>query len=137
MSLDGIVLRVLVNRGRVEMRMGHCREEVSAEDARALAAQLLRMAEDIAPTRASTAGKVHARMLQQLEQAANLSLPCPSNQQLADWLQLSSAARASEIVVELEKRGIVAVTHDNGRQVTICKTGKRTAPKLRCEHHAA
>lgn len=60
--------------------------------------------------------------------AAEHSLPCPSNDAIAGACGFSSSSRASLLIANLERAGLIRVERfQNSRVVTIAATGETTA----------
>jgi len=80
----------------------------------------------------SPAGTTQKRMtiLDYLTDAAERSLPCPTNRQIADALRYQSEDSASSMVYRLRREGKILVNSVNShsRTITIVATGKTTAP---------
>ncbi|MDR7101504.1 hypothetical protein [Croceicoccus sp. BE223] len=62
-----------------------------------------------------------------LERAALAERPCPTNDDVADWLRCSHA-KAAGVVAALDTSGVIRIhRHANRRVIEIVATGRRTA----------
>lgn len=132
MSVDGLRLRHLPHRNRLEMRIGALFTELTAEQAHALCQQLALTVRDMQatglPGPRMQQRSIAARVLEQLEMAASAGLPCPTNRAIAERLGVARPDRISEVLAELKARGRIAVRQEGAaRQVRLLPDGPETA----------
>lgn len=66
------------------------------------------------------------RALTLLERAAGAGRPCPTNDDVADWLRCSHT-KAADVVAALDTMGVIRIhRHANRRVIEITSTGRRT-----------
>ena len=71
-----------------------------------------------------------------IQDAAEDGKPCPTTNKIAEVLGYQSTASVQRIFIELVEAGLIEFeAYNNGRWVTICATGKKTAQPKNTKAH--
>lgn len=132
--LEQVRIRTLPNRNRLELQVRHGRAELSADDLKQLLRQLAAAGVILfgGGGLAAFVGHASDRLLRHLRELAEAGACMPTNQQLAERLELGDRRRVADTLKYLQQRGnLEMVKGPAGGRVVRFPDGRQTAARRR------